>query len=168
MGKLPILDTYEESTNQWHSTTRNPDFFVVDDDMYRNSVRVEASSALVKSPLLDELLMLLIPLRDWSVYRVGCGYSATGSCLKGIFLRTVVRWPLFTIGVRLEPMRQVVPAIPKNEVSAITFGKLLELEWTQPKLQDEVVAETGNFRCRNIRVCIPVVVQFDEACTHGR
>ena len=39
--------------------TRKPDFFVVDDDMYGSSVRVEASCALVKSPLLDELLMLL-------------------------------------------------------------------------------------------------------------
>jgi hypothetical protein len=68
MGKLPILDTYEESDNEWHFATRNPDFFVVDDDMYRNSVRVEASSTLVKPPLLDELLMLLVSLRDWSVY----------------------------------------------------------------------------------------------------
>jgi hypothetical protein len=68
MGKLPILDSYEESENEWHFATRKPDFFVVDDDIYRNSVRVEASSALVKPPLLDELLMFLIPLRDWSVY----------------------------------------------------------------------------------------------------
>ena len=68
MGKLPILDTYEESNNEWHAATRKPDFFVVDDDMYGNSVRVEASCTLVKSPLLDELLMLLAPLRDWSVY----------------------------------------------------------------------------------------------------
>jgi len=68
MGKLPILDTFEESTNEWHVATRKPDFFVVDDDMYGNSVRVEASSTLVKPPLLDELLMLLLPLRDWSVY----------------------------------------------------------------------------------------------------
>jgi hypothetical protein len=68
MGKLPILDTYEESTNEWHFATRKPDFFVVDDDMYGNSVRVEASSALVKPPLLDELLMLVTPLREWSVY----------------------------------------------------------------------------------------------------
>jgi len=29
MGKLPILDTYEESDNQWHLATRKPDFFVV-------------------------------------------------------------------------------------------------------------------------------------------
>jgi hypothetical protein len=40
----------------------------MDDDMYGNSVRVEAHSALVKPPLLDELLMLVAPLRDWSVY----------------------------------------------------------------------------------------------------
>ena len=68
LGKLPILDSYEESENEWHVVTRKPDFFVVDDDMYGNSIRVEASSALVKPPVLDELLMLLVPLRDWSVY----------------------------------------------------------------------------------------------------
>lgn len=68
MGKLPILETYEESSDEWHFATRKPDFFVVDDDMYGNSVRVEASSSLVKPPLLDELLMLLGPLRHWSVY----------------------------------------------------------------------------------------------------
>jgi hypothetical protein len=68
LGKLPIRDTYEESTNEWHVTTRKPDFFVVDDDMYGNSVRVEASSAVIKPLLLDELLMLLGPLPDWSVY----------------------------------------------------------------------------------------------------
>jgi hypothetical protein len=68
LGKLPIRDTYEESTKEWHLTTLKPDFFVVDDDMYGNSVRVEASSGLVKPLLLDELLMLLAPLRDWSVY----------------------------------------------------------------------------------------------------
>jgi hypothetical protein len=68
LGKLPILGTHEESTNEWRVATRKPDFFVVDDDMYGNSVRVEASSTLVKPPLLDELLMLLVPLRDWSVY----------------------------------------------------------------------------------------------------
>ena len=67
-GKLPILETYEESTNEWRAANRKPEFFVVDDDMYGNSVRVEAIAALVKPPLLDELLMLLIPLRDWSVY----------------------------------------------------------------------------------------------------
>jgi hypothetical protein len=68
LGKLPILETFEESTNEWYVTTRKPDFFVVDDDMYGNSVRVEASSALVKPPLLDELLMLVLPTNDWSVY----------------------------------------------------------------------------------------------------
>jgi hypothetical protein len=47
LGKLPILDTYEESTNERHIATRKPDFFVVEDDMYGNSVRVEANSALV-------------------------------------------------------------------------------------------------------------------------
>jgi hypothetical protein len=32
-GKLPILDMYEESTNEWQVATAKPDFFVVDDDM---------------------------------------------------------------------------------------------------------------------------------------
>lgn len=68
LGKLPILESYEESLSEWHVTTRRPDFFVVDDDMYGNSVRVEASCALVKPSLLDELLMLLVPFRDWSAY----------------------------------------------------------------------------------------------------
>jgi hypothetical protein len=68
LGKLPILGTHEESTNEWNVATGKPDFFVMDDDMYGNSVHVEARSALVKPPLLDELLMLLAPLHGWSVY----------------------------------------------------------------------------------------------------
>jgi hypothetical protein len=68
MGKMPILDTYEISKDAWESTSKRPDFFVVDDDMYGNSVRVEANCTLVKPMLLHELLMLLAPLREWSVY----------------------------------------------------------------------------------------------------
>lgn len=68
MGKMPILDTYEESNAAWRGASKRPDFFVVDDDMYGNSVRVEADCTLVKPMLLHELLMLLAPLRDWSVY----------------------------------------------------------------------------------------------------
>lgn len=68
MGKMPILDTYEESNKSWHSASKKPDFFVVDDDMYGNSVRVEGNCTLVKPMLLHELLMLLEPLRHWSVY----------------------------------------------------------------------------------------------------
>jgi hypothetical protein len=68
MGKMPILDTYEGSKDAWKSAGKRPDFFVVDDDMYGNSVRVEAVCTLVKPMLLHELLMLLAPLRDWSVY----------------------------------------------------------------------------------------------------
>ena len=68
LGKLPIRETYEESQDEWNVATLKPDFFVVDDDMYGNSVRVEAKPTLVKQPLLDELLMLLAPSRDWSVY----------------------------------------------------------------------------------------------------
>ena len=48
MGKMPILDTYEESNDAWESTSKRPDFFVVDDDMYGNSVRVEGDCTLVK------------------------------------------------------------------------------------------------------------------------
>jgi hypothetical protein len=68
MDKMPILDTYEESKDGWRAGSKKPDFFVVDDDIYRNSVRVEADCTLVKAVLLDELLMLLAQLRAWSVY----------------------------------------------------------------------------------------------------
>jgi hypothetical protein len=68
MGKMPILDTYQESKEAWRAASKKPDFFVVDDDIYRNSVRVEADCPLVKPVLLDELLMLLALSRDWSVY----------------------------------------------------------------------------------------------------
>jgi hypothetical protein len=68
MGKMPILNTYEESNDAWQIASKKPDFFVVDDDMYGNSVRIEANCALVKPVLLQELLMLLAPLRDWFVY----------------------------------------------------------------------------------------------------
>jgi hypothetical protein len=68
LGKMPILATYEESNDAWEGASKRPDFFVVDDDMYGNSVRVEADCTLVKPMLLHELLMLLAPLRDWSVY----------------------------------------------------------------------------------------------------
>ncbi|HEY4052990.1 MAG TPA: hypothetical protein VGL74_04570 [Terriglobales bacterium] len=68
MGKMPILNTCEESNDAWEIGNERPDFFVVDDDMYGNSVRVEAPSAFVKPVLLDELLMLLAQWRDWSVY----------------------------------------------------------------------------------------------------
>lgn len=68
LGKLPILETYEESANEWHVSTHKPDFFVVDEDMYGDSVRVETRPTLVRPPLLDELLMLVMPTQDWSVY----------------------------------------------------------------------------------------------------
>src|SRR5579863_5832212 len=54
-GKMPILDTYEESVDEWQGGDPKPDFFVVDDDMYGLSVRVEASWTLAKPVLLEEL-----------------------------------------------------------------------------------------------------------------
>jgi len=68
MEKMPILDTHEESNDAWEIASKRPDFFVVDDDLYGNSVRVEADCTLIKPVLLDELLMLLAQLGDWSVY----------------------------------------------------------------------------------------------------
>jgi hypothetical protein len=59
MGKMPILDTYEESNDAWRAGAKDPDFFVVDDDMYGLSVRVEASWNLAKRALLGELVMFL-------------------------------------------------------------------------------------------------------------
>jgi len=68
MGKMPMLDTREESDNEWQVANKNSDFFVVDDDTYGNAVRVEAACTLVKPLLLQEVAMLLAPLPDWSVY----------------------------------------------------------------------------------------------------
>jgi hypothetical protein len=68
MGKMPILDTYEESTEEWRGGDDHPDFFVVDDDMYGLSVRVEASWTLAKPALFEELAMFLTQCREWCVY----------------------------------------------------------------------------------------------------
>jgi hypothetical protein len=68
MGKMPILDTYEESEDAWDGGESNPDFFVVDDDMYGRSVRVEASWTLARAVLFEELAMVLKQWRDWCVY----------------------------------------------------------------------------------------------------
>lgn len=67
-GKRPILDSNEESLNDWHVIDSKPDFFVVDDDMYGMSVRVEANCILAKPTLLEELTMLLKQFEEWCVY----------------------------------------------------------------------------------------------------
>lgn len=67
-GKMPILDNYEESQNARHSSESNPDFFVVDDDMYGMSVRVEAACTLSRPVLLEELTMFLKQCKEWCVY----------------------------------------------------------------------------------------------------
>jgi len=68
MGKMPILDTYEESADEWHVSDAKPDFFIVDDDMYGLSVRVEASWTLAKPALFEELAMFLKQCQEWCVY----------------------------------------------------------------------------------------------------
>src|SRR3954470_1053103 len=68
MAKFPIRETYEESREAWRSTTDDPDFFVVTDDIYGMSVRVEADCVLIKARLLEELAMLLMQFPDWCVY----------------------------------------------------------------------------------------------------
>jgi len=68
-GKMPILDTYEESAmSDRQGGKARPDFFVVDDDMYGLSVRVEASWTLAKPVLLEELAMFLKQWQEWCVY----------------------------------------------------------------------------------------------------
>jgi hypothetical protein len=67
-GKMPILDTYEESEDEWRVIDSKPDFFVVDDDMYGLSVRVEANWTLAKPVVLEELAMFLKQCQEWSVY----------------------------------------------------------------------------------------------------
>jgi hypothetical protein len=68
MGKMPILDTYEESEDDWHVSNHKPDFFVVDDDMYGMSVRVEANCSFANPVLFEELAMLLKQFQEWCVY----------------------------------------------------------------------------------------------------
>jgi hypothetical protein len=67
MGKMPILETYEESNDAWQAT-KKPDFFVVDDDMHGMSVRVEADCILARPVLLEELAMFLAQFKKWCVY----------------------------------------------------------------------------------------------------
>jgi len=67
-GKMPILDSYEESNNEWRVVDSNPDFFVVDDDIYGLSVRVEADCSLAKPALLEELTMHLTQVKEWCIY----------------------------------------------------------------------------------------------------
>jgi hypothetical protein len=66
--RCQFLDSEEESQDDWHSSSRTPDFFVVDDDMYDMSVRVEAPCSLAKGVLLEELAMLLRQFEEWCVY----------------------------------------------------------------------------------------------------
>jgi hypothetical protein len=68
MGKRPILDSAKESEDEWHISNRKPDFFVVDDDMYGLSVRVEAAYTFAKPVVLEELVMLLKQFEEWCVY----------------------------------------------------------------------------------------------------
>jgi hypothetical protein len=67
-GHLPILDSYEESIDAWQMGDPTPDFFVVDDDMYGLSVRVEAVCTFAKPVLFEELTMLLKQFQEWCVY----------------------------------------------------------------------------------------------------
>jgi hypothetical protein len=102
MGKMPILDTYEESADEWQSSAKNPDFFVVDDDMYGMSVRVEASWNLAKPSLLEELAMFLKQRQEWCVYlalkKEACSYSMTGSFMKERFSPAAARSKIFIKG----------------------------------------------------------------------
>ena len=67
-GKMPILDTYEGSVEESRGGDSKPDFFVVDDNMYGMSVRVEASWTFAKPVLFEELAMFLKQCREWCVY----------------------------------------------------------------------------------------------------
>jgi hypothetical protein len=108
MGKMPILDTYEESADEWRSGAKNPDFFVVDDDMYGLSVRVEASWNLAKPALLEELAMFLKQCQEWCVYlalvKVACLYSMTESCMNEPFSPAAARLKIHIIGVLWKQM----------------------------------------------------------------
>jgi hypothetical protein len=68
IGRMPILQNYEASYDGAQPGTKKPDFFVVDDDVYGMSVRVEANCLVVKPVLLEEVAMLLTQFRQWCAY----------------------------------------------------------------------------------------------------
>jgi hypothetical protein len=68
LGKVPILGSYEKSYYASRGGNASPDFFVVDDDMYGMSVRIEGACTLAKPAVLEELAMFLKPREEWSVY----------------------------------------------------------------------------------------------------
>jgi hypothetical protein len=74
-GKLHIRESVELDTEVWYGTgsrsPRNPDFYVVSDiwNYWSRWVRIETTKpSLIKPPLLDELIMILLTLPGWCVY----------------------------------------------------------------------------------------------------
>jgi hypothetical protein len=70
--KLNIRDSVEQSMEVWSGdeTPRRPDFFVVSDIWNTQSrwLRIESNIDLIKAPLLEELIMTLLPLPSWCFY----------------------------------------------------------------------------------------------------
>ena len=67
-GKMPIIENYDPIRHDPEPGTSKPEFFVVDDDMYGLSVRIEASWTMAKPVLLEELAIFLKTCSEWCVY----------------------------------------------------------------------------------------------------
>jgi hypothetical protein len=67
-GKMPIIENYDCMLHDPEPGASKPEFFVVDDDMYGLSVRIEADWTMAKPVLLEELATLLKTCPEWCVY----------------------------------------------------------------------------------------------------
>lgn len=67
-GKMPIIENYDPILHNPEPGASKPEFFVVDDDMYGLSVRIEASWTMAKPVLLEELAIFLKTCPEWCVY----------------------------------------------------------------------------------------------------
>ena|SRR5271167_3808790 len=71
-GKLCIRDSVEQSTELWSGdgTARHPDFYVVSDiwNYWSRWIRIESGIHFIKKPLLEELVMTLLPVPSWCLY----------------------------------------------------------------------------------------------------
>lgn len=73
VGKLRIQESVEQSTEVWSegASSRNPDFYVVSDiwNYWSRWIRIESRGfEFIKQPLLEELVITLVPLPSWCLY----------------------------------------------------------------------------------------------------
>jgi len=101
MGKIPILDTWEESQAAWYVGVPNPDFFVPEDMWNQHSRwnRVEAEPWLVSTTLLHDLVVMV---RDWPGWCVYLALIKGGLAISGD--RILYEGDLFTGATSVEEL----------------------------------------------------------------